>query len=142
MHASNIDVLVVTTPWCHHCRAMRPTLDRLAVTYGESMRFHHIDASVEPDRVDGLHVQGTPTIILEVDGAERARLVGRVSDTDLEAFLVSYGTHRAFPTDAVVRAGAGVALIVSGWMLAAHVLAAVGLALAAWAAVTMWRWTR
>ena len=30
MHTGNVDVVVVTTPWCHHCAAMRPALDRLA----------------------------------------------------------------------------------------------------------------
>jgi thiol-disulfide isomerase/thioredoxin len=142
MHSDRIDVLVITTPWCHHCRAMRPTLERLAVTYGESMRFHHIDASTEPERVDGLGVQGTPTIILQVDGVERSRLIGRVSDADLEAFLTTHGTHRPFPTDAAVRAGAGVALSLAGWVLATPVLVAIGVALAGWAAATMWRWSR
>ncbi|MGK2949764.1 MAG: thioredoxin family protein [Acidimicrobiales bacterium] len=135
-------MLVITTPWCHHCRAMQPELDRLEQVYGTSMQIERIDATLDPDRVGTLSVKATPTVIMRVAGAERARLIGRVSARDLEQFFASTGSHRPFPLDGITRAAAGVALMGIGWWLATPPLAAIGAALVVWAAVTMWRWSR
>ena len=142
MHTGNVDVLVVTTPWCHHCAAMRPVLDRLADEHRASLRFQFIDASVEPERAEALAVRGTPTVIVQVDGDEVARQVGRTSDDDLRAFIESHGARRPFPADAAWRGGAALALIASGLVLGTPALTAIGGALGLWAAATMWRWTR
>ena len=60
MTGFDIEVLVITTPWCHHCRAMQPALDRLSETHFSSMRVERIDATIDPDRVDALDVMATP----------------------------------------------------------------------------------
>lgn len=142
MHTGNVDVLVVTTPWCHHCAAMRPVLDRLADEHRASLQFHFIDASVEPDRAEALAVRGTPTVIVQVDGDEVGRQVGRTSDDDLRAFIESHGARRPFPADALWRGGAAVVLVAAGLVLGAPALAAIGGVLGAWATATMWRWAR
>lgn len=140
--ATDVEVLVITTPSCHHCRAMQPVLDRLTEAYASSMRVERIDAAIDADRVDALGVKAAPTVILRVAGIERARLVGRVSDRDLELFFAHTGNHRLAPVDAITRAAAGIALIGVGWLLDTTVLSVVGAALTIWAAATMWRWSR
>lgn len=142
MTAQDVEVLVITTPWCHHCRAMQPELDRLEEVHGASMRIERIDASVDPGRAGSLGVQATPTVIMRVDGTERARLIGRVSDHDLEQFFATAGVHRPFPLDATTRGLAAVGLVGIGWWSGAAVPLVVGIAFAVWAAATMWRWTR
>lgn len=142
MHAPDVEVLVITTPWCHHCKAMQPELQRLAEVHGSSMRVEQIDASVEPDRVSGLGVMATPTVIMRVDGTERSRLTGRVSTHDLDTFFSSTGTHRPFPTDGIARSAAAIALLGLGVVVGSPVLTVVGVALGVWAGVTMWRWAR
>jgi thioredoxin-like negative regulator of GroEL len=142
MHAPAVEVLVVTTPWCHHCKAMQPELQRLSELHRSTMRVEQIDAAVDPDRAGELGVMATPTVIMRVDGAERSRLIGRVSNHDLEQFFASAGTHRPFPTDGITRVAAAVALLAFGWAMENMVLAGVGVLLGVWAAVTMWRWAR
>ena len=142
MNGTEVEVLVITTPTCHHCRAMQPQLDHLSETYASSMRIERIDATIDPDRVDELGVKAAPTVIMRVAGVERARLVGRVSDGDLELFFAQTGNRRPAPVDGITRAAAGIALIGVGWLLHTTVLSVVGAALIAWAAVTMWRWWR
>ena len=142
MHTGTVDVLVVTTPWCHHCAAMRPVLDRLADEHRASLRFHFIDASVEPERAEALDVRGTPTVIVQVDGHEVGRQVGRTSDDDLREFIESHGARRPFPADALWRGGAAAVLVATGLALGTPALAAIGGAVAVWAAATMWRWSR
>ena len=137
-----VEVLVITAPSCHHCRAMQPELDRLSETYASSMRVERIDATIDPDRVDALGVKAAPTVIMRVAGVERARLVGRVSDRDLELFFAHTGNHRPVPVDGITRAVAGIALIGVAWLLHTIVLSLLGAALVVWAAATMWRWTR
>lgn len=139
---ADVEVLVITTPWCHHCRAMQPELDRLEQVYAASMHVERIDATLDPDRVETLGVQATPTVIMRVAGTERARLIGRVSDHDLEQFFATVGDDRSFPVDGITRATAGLALIGIGWWLDTAALAAIGAALTVWATVTMWRWSR
>ena len=141
-HDANTEVLVITTPWCHHCKAIRPQLDRLATEYSNSMRIEHIDAAIEPDCVGVLGVRATPTLILRVAGVERARLVGRVSNADLEQFFATHGNHRPFPLDGIIRTVAGLALVGIGWGLDAIALVVIGALLTGWATVTMWRWWR
>jgi thiol-disulfide isomerase/thioredoxin len=142
MNHEEVEVLVITTPWCHHCRAMQPELDRLEQVYGASMHIERIDATIDPDRVETLGVQATPTVIMRVAGNERARLIGRVSDHDLEQFFATSGEHRPFPLDGITRAAAGIAMLGIGWWLDTVVLATIGAALTVWATVTMWRWLR
>lgn len=142
MKGTEVEVLVITTPSCHHCRAMQPELDRLRETYASSMRVERIDATIDPDRVDALGVKAAPTVIMRVAGVERARLVGRVSDRDLEQFFAHTGNHRPAPADGITRAAAGIALIGVGWLLDTTVLGVVGAALIVWAAATMWKWSR
>lgn len=142
MNGTGVEVLVITTPWCHHCRAMKPALDRLEQVYGSSMRIEHIDATLDPGRVETLGVQATPTVIMRVAGKERARLIGRVSDRDLEQFFATTGDHRPFPLDGITRAAAGLTLTGIGWWLDTTALAAIGVVLIVWAAATMWRWSR
>lgn len=142
MRTGKVDVLVVITPWCHHCAAMRPVLDRLADEHRASLQFQFIDASVEPERAEALAVRGTPTVIVQIDGNEVGRQVGRTSDDALRAFIESHGSRRPFPADALWRGGAAAALVAAGLGLDAPALAAIGGVLGAWSAVTMWRWTR
>ncbi len=106
------------------------------------MQIQRIDATVDPELVGALGVRATPTLIMRTDGEEQTRLIGQVSNHDLEEFFASTGQHRPFPLDGLTRATAGVALLGIGWGLDAAVLVATGVVLGLWAAVTMWRWAR
>lgn len=142
MAAPVTDVIVVTTPWCHHCRAIAPLIAELERRHGRTVRVEHLDASEQPERAEALGIRGTPTLIAVVNGVERRRIVGRVPDADLELFFATSGEHRPFPVDGLTRGVAAAGVVVLGVVTAAPVLLATGAVLTAWTAVTMWRWAR
>lgn len=39
MNGTGVEVLVITTPWCHHCRAMQPDLEQFFATTGTHRPF-------------------------------------------------------------------------------------------------------
>jgi thioredoxin-like negative regulator of GroEL len=133
------EIVVVTAPWCHHCKAMQPDLDRLIAIHSAAVKVEEIDASLDPQRVEELGVRGTPTIILRQDGVELSRVVGRVSATDLERIFTEAGFKPA-PTDAIVRSLTGVVLAAVGAWLGATVLMVVGAGLVVWGGTGMLRW--
>lgn len=135
-------ILVVTTPWCHHCAAIEPLLERLGDQHAAVVQTERIDASMQPDRAAALHVRGTPTLIAVVDGVERRRIVGRVPDADIEQFFATAGAHRPFPVDGVTRGVAAAGLLLVGAATAAPLLLAIGGAMTVWTAATMWKWSR
>jgi thioredoxin-like negative regulator of GroEL len=141
MNSHQSEILVVTAPWCHHCKAMKPDLDRLIATHADAVRIETVDASLDPQRVQELAVKATPTIILRTDGIESSRVVGRVTASDLERLFTEAG-FRPAPTDALVRGLAGVALAVAGVWLDTTVLMTVGAALVVWAGAGLLRWRR
>lgn len=136
------DVIVVTTPWCHHCTAIAPLIRDLEQRFAATVRVDHLDASVDPERADRLGVRGTPTLIALVDGEERRRIVGRVPDSDIEEFFASSGAHRPFPVDGLTRGVAAAGMVALAAVTSTPVLLVVGAALGAWTAATMWRWAR
>lgn len=136
------EIVVVTTPWCHHCAAIEPLLQRLADQHAGTVRLEHVDASECPERAAALHVRGTPTLIALTDGVEQRRIVGRVPDADLAQFFASAGAHRPFPVDGVTRAMAAAGVLCLGAVTGAAALWVVGATLSGWTAATMWRWSR
>lgn len=141
MSSTPSEILVVTAPWCHHCKAMQPDLDRLIAAHSGGVKIEEIDASIHPERVEALAVKGTPTIILRTDGIESWRVVGRVSATDLERLFTEAGFKPA-PTDAIVGGLAGMALAAVGAWLDTTVLMALGAALVGWGGAGLLRWRR
>jgi thioredoxin-like negative regulator of GroEL len=98
MSSDPVRDLVVTAPWCHHCKAMQPDLDRLIAIHSPAVKIEEIDASLDPQRVEELGVRGTPTIILRKDGVEsvaggRAGFGDRPR-ADLHRSRVQAGSHR------------------------------------------------
>ncbi|MCU6501327.1 thioredoxin [Rugamonas sp. A1-17] len=72
--------------WCGPCKALSPILADLAGEYPE-VRVVKINADDNRQTMERHAVRGLPTLILFVDGEERARLLGTQSKTRLAALL-------------------------------------------------------
>lgn len=74
---STVPVLVdVFGTYCPPCRALAPTMDRLASEYEGRAKVIKLDVEADRDLAGGLHVASVPTVIAFRDGKELGRLVG------------------------------------------------------------------
>lgn len=126
---TNPTVVEVMTPQCVECRAMQPDLVAVAHQHSGIVDFVVLDATEEIDRVAGLKVRGTPTLIAVKDGAELGRFTGRRSRAELSALFAavadgdtgtvsstSRGDRMVWATAGVLLVGAGL-LAGPSWLL-------------------------
>lgn len=130
-------LIVVTAPWCRHCRAMEA--DLVAASSRSGIPTERVDVASAPERAREIGVRGTPTIILVREGEEVARHVGRLGLGELEAMWVGGGEKRGVRTETVVRSVTGVALVCAGLLVGAPILTGVGVAALVWAVRTKMR---
>ncbi|WP_026431125.1 thioredoxin [Paracidovorax oryzae] len=67
--------------WCSPCKQLLPIIDDIAEEYAGEARICKINADENKESMLQFAVRGLPTMILFVDGKEKARLVGLVSKT-------------------------------------------------------------
>ena len=136
-------IVEVWAPSCSECRAMEHDLETVAAEFAGRVTLEKIDASRETATADALGVMATPTLVgLAGDGGV-FRYTGRRSRSELvELFTslasgdVAVGVGRQ---DAMLRLGAGIALLGVGWLTGpAWPLVAAGAAASGWGLVT-WR---
>jgi len=114
-------VVVVTTPHCPNCRAIRPAIDALETEYRGSVETTWVDATGQPSIAADLRVHGVPTMVaFHADGAEGGRLIGRAGTDDLKTLYESaLDPSIPAPTgitaiDRWIRTSAGAALLAFG----------------------------
>lgn len=85
---SSVPVLVdVWAQWCGPCRMIAPVVEQLAGQRAGRLKVAKVDADRAPRSAADLRVQGIPTLVLFVDGRERARVVGAQSPDALRSWL-------------------------------------------------------
>ena len=62
--------------WCPPCRALAPTIEKLAGEYQGRVKVGKMDTDQYPEIPSNLRVSSLPTIILFQGGKEVARMVG------------------------------------------------------------------
>src|SRR5215212_10477704 len=62
--------------YCPPCRALAPTMDKIASEYQGRAKVVKLDVEADRDLAGGLHVASVPTVIAFRDGKELGRLVG------------------------------------------------------------------
>jgi thioredoxin 1 len=67
-------------PWCGPCRAIAPTLDKLAGDYDGKLTIAKVNTDEDPRWAGQLGIQGIPTLIIFKDGKEFKRLIGSRSE--------------------------------------------------------------
>lgn len=80
MVGSGFHITLVTIPDCFSCFAARDLVQEFVVANASlGIEVRHIDGLGDPAAVVQIHATDHPTLILEVDGTERARLAGALS---------------------------------------------------------------
>ena len=89
---SAVPVLVdVFGTYCPPCRALAPTMDKIAAEYQGRAKVVKLDVEADRDLAGGLHVASVPTVIAFRDGKELGRLVGLRPEEAYRKLLVEAG---------------------------------------------------
>ncbi len=77
-------------PWCGPCRALAPTLEAIAQTYKDKVKFFKMNVDDNQATAAKYNIMGIPTLILYKDGKViEKKTGGDLSKSQLAAFLDS-----------------------------------------------------
>lgn len=82
--------LSIYSPTCGPCRALAPTVERLAERYADRMTVVKLNASAFPAVHNRFGLYGVPTLILFKDGIEVARIVGARPESAIVEVIEPY----------------------------------------------------
>ena len=86
--ASSVPVVVdFWAAWCPPCRALEPTVEALAESYGGAVKFYKLNVDDNRTVPARYGIRSIPTLILFKDGREAARTAGSMPLTRLKAWL-------------------------------------------------------
>jgi|LauGreDrversion4_2_1035121.scaffolds.fasta_scaffold96309_5 thioredoxin len=87
---SNKTVLVKAgATWCPPCKALAPTLEKVAEERTTSLPVYDLDIDDSPSSAQSLKIQGVPTMVLFHNGVEVSRKTGNVAKGALDTWLNS-----------------------------------------------------
>lgn len=78
-------------PWCGPCRALTPTIEKLAVEYEGKVRVGKLNTDTNQDIPSKLGISAIPTVLIFHGGQEVERLVGGSSEAKFKAVLSKLG---------------------------------------------------
>jgi|LSQX01.1.fsa_nt_gb thioredoxin len=73
--------------WCPHCRAFRPTLERVASEYTGPVGFYAADVEHCREAAERLGIMSIPTLVLLRDGEQVEMHVGGMGASELVEWL-------------------------------------------------------
>lgn len=98
----NADIPVLLdlwAPWCAPCRALAPSLDKLAGLATGGLKVAKLDVEKYPNAMTNFGVRGIPTLLLFRDGKEISREVGVKTVDQLVKWIASKGVDIERPTN-------------------------------------------
>ncbi len=76
--------------WCTPCRAIAPTLDRMAVELDGRLIVAKVDVDENPAFAQQFGVQGIPTLLMVFQGKEISRVVGALPEAKLKDAVADF----------------------------------------------------
>ena len=73
--------------WCSPCRALLPSLERLATSFAGRAKVAKVEVDAHPDLAQRFGVRSIPTLVFFRDGREVDRIVGNLPYPTLEERL-------------------------------------------------------
>ena len=71
-------------PWCGPCRALAPTIEDLASSYHEKIKFTKVNTDNNPITPSKYDVRSIPTLYLFQGGEVKEKIIGNVAKSKLE----------------------------------------------------------
>lgn len=89
---SSVPVVVdFWAPWCGPCRALSPTIEKLAVEYAGKVKIGKMNTDENTEIPGSLRISAIPTVLIFHGGKEVDRLVGVNTETKFKAALTKLG---------------------------------------------------
>jgi thioredoxin 1 len=107
---------------------MQPAFNQVSQKYSDQVFVFKINADEAPDVLQALGVRGIPTVIGFAHGQEILRRTGIQDAKALDLIFESALNERKptfmplAPHDCILRAGAGIALAIAGWLLGQSII--------------------
>ena len=77
-------LIMMWAPWCAYCRMLHPGIDRIAGVYGNRLKVARLNVDQNPAVCAQYEVQGVPTILTIKDGKLINKMVGVLSEEEIE----------------------------------------------------------
>lgn len=74
-------------PWCGPCRAIAPTVEELAGTYADKIKFCKVNVDENPVTPGKFEIKAIPTLIFFKDGEAAEHHTGLASKEQLEELI-------------------------------------------------------
>ncbi len=91
--------------WCAPCRAIAPTLERIAMEYSGRLLVAKVDVDENPVYAQQFGVQGIPTLLLVHQGKIVNRIVGALPEARLKASVKDFLDQIAAPSPGLATPG-------------------------------------
>lgn len=113
-------VIEFWAPWCHPCKAMAPFLSKAASKYQDKVDLIRINVDESPDIARSLRILAVPTMIGYSSGKQIFRKTGLQTQVSIDKLFAGLSEGRTIkkqspaPASRILRAAAGLALIIGG----------------------------
>jgi len=88
---SSLPVIVdFWAPWCGPCKMVAPTLEKLAVEYGDKLVIAKVNTDENPEWAGRYGVQGIPTMLCVFNGKIAHRQVGALPEPILRSMVKEF----------------------------------------------------